>query len=269
MVVVVGWVATVTPRASAVAADSGRIQPLGVGSVGPGGVVEPTEVGLVSREGASRPGGEDAVLDICVLNPGMGNLRSVCRSWERAGARVRVAAHRREVGQPDALVFPGQGGMKNLLAELRARELDDAVREWIAADRPYFGICLGLQALFEWCEESEGPGLGIFGGRVPRFRLPAAFKVPHMGWNTLEAAPGEALPGAWWAGAQAYFVHSYYAEPTEEKLVWSWTEYGGTRFCSAIRRGNCYAVQFHPEKSQGVGLQIQTAFLSLLQSSKT
>ena len=199
----------------------------------------------------------------------MGNLRSVCRSWERAGARVRLAAHAREVGEPDALVFPGQGGMKNLMAELHERALDDIIRTWIAADRPYFGICLGLQALFGATEESGGQGLGIFAGTVPRFRLPPACKIPHMGWNAVTPCQPEALPKALAPGDHFYFVHSYFAQPEDPTLVWTETRYGGQAFCSGIHRGNCFATQFHPEKSQAKGLQIQRAFLTLLATLPT
>ncbi|MGF1450875.1 MAG: imidazole glycerol phosphate synthase subunit HisH [Opitutales bacterium] len=205
-------------------------------------------------------------LDICVIDPGMGNLRSVCRSWERAGARVRLAERAEAIGEPHALVFPGQGGMKNLMAELRERGFDAALHDWITADRPYFGICLGLQALFEYAEESNGPGLAILSGKVPRFQLAPEFKIPHMGWNAVELRQPNALRGGPASGDQFYFVHSYFAQPADPNLVWMETSYGGTRYCSAIRRGNCFATQFHPEKSQAKGQDLLRAFLAYVTS---
>lgn len=175
-----------------------------------------------------------------------------------------MAANADEIGAPDAMVFPGQGGMKNLMAELRQRGLDDAIRAWIEADKPYFGICLGLQALFDHAEEGDGPGLGIFRGSVPRFRLDPAFKIPHMGWNAVSLIQPQTLPGGPADGDQFYFVHSYHAKPTDPSLIWTETEYGGKTFCSGICRGKCFATQFHPEKSQRKGLRIQQAFLRLL-----
>ena len=206
--------------------------------------------------------GQAKAVHLTVLDPGMGNLRSVCRAWERVGATVTLAASAAEVGVTDALVFPGQGGMKNLMRELRARGFDSLLRDWIAADRPYFGICLGLQALFEHSAESGSEALGIFGGSVPRFDLQWQFKIPHMGWNAVDFVQrtpvDEALPAV---GQQFYFVHSYYVQPADASLVWCVSEYGGVEFVSGIRRGNCFAVQFHPEKSQAKGLQLYRGFV--------
>ncbi len=197
----------------------------------------------------------------------MGNLRSVCRAWEKAGAAVALATDADAVGEADALVFPGQGGMNNLMRELRERGFDTLVREWIAAERPFFGICLGLQALFEYSEENDGPGLGIFPGSVRRFQLERPFKIPHMGWNTATfSSESELTAGLETTGEFFYFVHSYFVETPEDSLVWCHSDYGGQRFVSGIRHGNCLAVQFHPEKSQAKGLQIYRNFVHLLQT---
>jgi glutamine amidotransferase len=202
-------------------------------------------------------------LDLAVIDYGMGNLRSVLRAFERVGGRPRLVNSPAEAKSADALVFPGQGAIMDCMRLLQETGLDTTVRDWIAADRPFFGVCLGLQALFEHSEEGDTPGLGVFPGQVVRFHLPAPYKIPHMGWNNVR-----------WAGAsdpmregispvedQFYFVHSYYAQPANRALVWGETDYGGL-FTSAIRRGNCFATQFHPEKSQAKGLQLYRNFLA-------
>lgn len=197
--------------------------------------------------------------DIAVIDPGMGNLRSVCKAWEHAGAAVRLCAEPGEVGAADALVFPGQGGMIHCMEALRARGLDRLICDWVEADRPFFGICLGLQALFEYSEEGDTKALGLFPGHVRRFELGPEYKIPHMGWNTVTFRDGEEMRD----GGQFYFVHSYHVQTDEASFVWGETDYGGS-FVSAVRRGRCYATQFHPEKSQAKGLQLYRNFVELL-----
>jgi glutamine amidotransferase len=163
-------------------------------------------------------------------------------------------------------VFPGQGAIVDTMEFLKQTGFDSALRDWIAADRPYLGICLGLQALFEVSEEGGGtPCLGVFPGRIVRFRLPPEFKVPHMGWNTVRflqpAAP--LCAGLRTDGEAFYFVHSYYVEPAERALVWAECDYGGPFVC-AIAHGRCFATQFHPEKSQARGLLIYRNFAQLV-----
>jgi len=202
----------------------------------------------------------------------MGNLRSVQRAWQAVGAHAELVDAPPALAQADALVFPGQGAIVDTMTRLQATGWDRVIRDWIAADRPFFGICLGLQALFEHSEEGDTPCLGIFPGQVKRFRFPPEthLKVPHMGWNTVhwqQATSVEALlppVPAEIDGPQFYFVHSYYAAPEEEGLIWGETDYGGQRFCAALRRGNCYATQYHPEKSQANGLALYRGFLATL-----
>ncbi len=203
--------------------------------------------------------------DIAVIDPGMGNLRSVCKAWEHAGAAVRLCDSPEAVGQPDAVVFPGQGGMPHCMEALRATGFDSFLKDWIAADKPFFGICLGLQALFEVSEEGETPALGVFPGQVVRFRLGTEYKIPHMGWNTVtfQGEPTPAEAGLSRSEDQFYFVHSYHVETPEASIVWGETEYG-YRFVSAVRRGRCFATQFHPEKSQAKGLQLYRNFVESL-----
>jgi imidazole glycerol-phosphate synthase subunit HisH len=201
---------------------------------------------------------------LAIIDYGMGNLRSVQRAWEHVGARARIVHSPDAVGQVDALVFPGQGAMPDCMRLLAANGFDRFIRDWIAADRPFFGICLGLQALFEHSEESDTAGLGIFPGVVRRFRLPAEFKIPHMGWNAVEFAQDAPLTDGLVSGVdQMYFVHSYRVETDVTGLPWMWSDYG-ERFVAAVRKGNCFACQFHPEKSQSKGLQIYRNFLLYL-----
>ncbi len=202
---------------------------------------------------------------IAVIDYGMGNLRSVARAVEAADAAATLIRSPDGMTAADGVVFPGQGAIVETMTFLRQTGFDAAVRDWIAADRPYLGICLGLQALFEVSEEGGGtPALGIFPGRIVRFRLPPTLKVPHMGWNTVRFVQAgsplcaELRPD----GEEFYFVHSYYVVPAEPALVLADCDYGG-RFVCGIARGHCFAIQFHPEKSQARGLQVYRNFARL------
>ncbi|HEY1108159.1 MAG TPA: imidazole glycerol phosphate synthase subunit HisH, partial [Opitutaceae bacterium] len=146
---------------------------------------------------------------------------------------------------------------RDCVASLRASKLDATVRDWIGADRPFLGVCLGMQMLFEHSEEGDIAGLGIFPGNVVRFRRPKEFKIPHMGWNTVRfTQPGSPLArGLAGEGESFYFVHSFHCVPQDHTLVLAECDYGGA-FCAAIARGKVFATQFHPEKSQAKGLQI-------------
>jgi glutamine amidotransferase len=202
---------------------------------------------------------------VAVIDYGMGNLRSVARAMQTIGAKVSVITSPGEMAGADGVVFPGQGAIVDTMAFLQQTGFASAIRDWIAADRPYLGICLGLQALFELSEEGGGtPGLGIFPGRIVRFRLPPEFKVPHMGWNTVRFVQPESplCDGLRAEGEAFYFVHSYYVVPAQPALVLAECDYSG-RFACAIARGNCFATQFHPEKSQARGLRIYRNFANL------
>ena len=201
---------------------------------------------------------------LAVIDYGMGNLRSVLRAWQHVGADARLVSAPAEVGAADALVFPGQGAIVDAMRLLRSTGFDRTIRNWMEADRPFFGICLGLQALFEHSEEGDTQGLGILRGQVRRFRLDPALKIPHMGWNAVTFTPGDPLLRGLQNGEdQFYFVHSYYARPEEQENVLFRTDYGG-EFVSGVRRGKCYATQFHPEKSQAKGLLLYKNFLQML-----
>lgn len=207
---------------------------------------------------------------IGILDYGMGNLRSVHRAFIAVGANARIVEHPREMADCQALVFPGQGAIVDTMRRLEDLDWIPFIRDWLEADRPFFGICLGMQALFDHSEEGQTPGLGILPGSVQRFRFPrdSGLKIPHMGWNQVKFSdPADPLIGGIDPAAdQFYFVHSYYVVPRDPACVWGLTEYGGSQFCSAVRRGNLIATQFHPEKSQEKGLQLYRNFLKLLNS---
>ncbi len=201
---------------------------------------------------------------IAIIDYGMGNLRSVAKAVEAAGGAVRIVTRPGEIGDAAGLVLPGVGALADCVGALRASGLAGALADWIAADRPFLGVCLGLQALFDHSEEGDTPGLGIFRGRIVRFRLPAGLKVPHMGWNTVRfTRPDHPLVAGLAAEGEAfYFVHSYYCVPEDPALVLAECDYG-VRFTAAIARGRCHATQFHPEKSQAKGIRLYRNFVTL------
>jgi glutamine amidotransferase len=207
---------------------------------------------------------------IAVIDNGICNLRSVTKALEAVGASPRVVHTPDEVRASGAvgLVLPGVGALRDCVAALRATKLDATVRDWIEADRPFLGVCLGMQALFEKSEEGGVVGLGIFPGEVVRFRRPATLKIPHMGWNTVRfVQPHSPLATALVQDGEAfYFVHSFHCVPADPALVLAECDYGGN-FTAAIGRRRCFATQFHPEKSQAKGLQIYRNFASLAASA--
>jgi glutamine amidotransferase len=200
-------------------------------------------------------------LKIAVVDYGMGNLRSVSKAIEHVApqAEVRVTADPREILDADRVVVPGQGAMPDCMRQLGASGAREAVIE-AAGRKPFLGICIGLQMLFERGEEGDTPGLGILPGSVPRFR-PSGLKIPHMGWNeVMQARPHplwEGIPDA----SRFYFVHSYFPAPRDAALTAATCTYGAPFTC-AVARDNIFAVQFHPEKSQSAGLQLLSNFLN-------
>lgn len=204
---------------------------------------------------------------IAVIDTGICNLRSVTKALEAVGATIQVVRTPEEIVAADArgIVLPGVGALRDCVASLRASKLDTAVRDWIAADQPFLGVCLGMQALFEHSEEGNITGLGIFPGKVVRFQRPPEFKIPHMGWNTVRFVQPNSPLAANLApdGENFYFVHSFHCVPVERSLVLAECGYGG-EFCGAIARGRVFATQFHPEKSQAKGLQVYRNFASVV-----
>jgi len=200
---------------------------------------------------------------IAIIDYGMGNLRSVQKGFEKIGHQAVVTNDANLVRSASKVVLPGVGAFEDAIAELRRRDLVSTVLEAIDSGRPFLGICLGLQLLFEVSyENGEHRGLGVLKGRVERFDLPDEYAVPHMGWNQLQIRrPAPVLNGLA-DGTHVYFVHSYYVVPDDPGVIATETEYGGP-FCSMIWRENVYATQFHPEKSQAQGLRILKNFAEL------
>lgn len=205
---------------------------------------------------------------IAVIDNGICNLRSVTKALEAVGAHPLVIRTPAELDRADGLVLPGVGALGDCVASLRSSELDRTVCDWIAQDRPFLGVCLGMQALFEFSEEGDVRGLGIFPGRVVRFRRPPEYKIPHMGWNGIRfVQPDSPLAFSLEENDEAfYFVHSYHCVPEDRGLILADCDYGGL-FAAAIGRGRCFATQFHPEKSQGKGLQIYRNFANVAAGS--
>jgi len=195
---------------------------------------------------------------IAVIDYGMGNLRSVHKGFEKVGVDVILARSPAQVDEADGVVLPGVGAFADAMANLRSAGMDEAVHRAVKAGKPFLGICLGHQLLFETSEEwGITRGLGIFPGRVRR--LPEGLKVPHMGWNQLEIKRPDPLLEGIPDCSSYYFVHSYYVEPEDEELVLAVTEYG-LRFACVVGKGKVYGIQFHPEKSSTLGLKILENF---------
>lgn len=197
---------------------------------------------------------------ITIVDYGMGNLRSVQKGFEKLGAAAQIVTTPDQVAAADKLVLPGVGAFRDAIHELERLQLVEPIREHIRRDKPFLGICLGLQLLFDVSfEDGEWKGLGILAGDVVRFPAMPDLKVPHMGWNTLiPTRPIDLLNGIP-SDASVYFVHSYYVRPKDESVIAARTSYG-IEFTSMISRGNLYATQFHPEKSQKVGLKLLENF---------
>ncbi|MDD5258670.1 MAG: imidazole glycerol phosphate synthase subunit HisH [bacterium] len=229
---------------------------------------------------------------IAIIDYGMGNLRSVAKALESLGATVKITASPDIIENASGVVLPGVGAMPDAMKALQKAKVISNIKKAIAEDKPFLGICLGLQLLFENSEEGGGcKGLGIFKGSVPKFafsklltsdqRPATALKIPHMGWNQIKikmADGGPATKAS--AGRQrtavknkgilaglkddsyVYFVHSYYVKPKDKNIIATTTNYG-FEFCSSIAEGNLFACQFHPEKSQKVGLKILQNFVNM------
>lgn len=200
---------------------------------------------------------------IAVIDYDMGNLHSACKGLEKAGAQPIVTEDAAMLAAADAVVLPGVGAFDPAMQHLRDRELVRPIQDIIASGKPFLGICLGLQVLFESSEEGQEPGLGIVPGRIREFQPEPGITIPHMGWNQLQLTqPDSALwrgvtPGDW-----VYFVHSYYAEPRDPSWTAATITHGTQTVTAAIARNNVMAVQFHPEKSATVGLRILSNFVT-------
>jgi glutamine amidotransferase len=205
---------------------------------------------------------------IAVVDYGMGNLASVAKALERSGAQARITASPTAVRDAGAVVLPGVGAFRDAAERLEHSGLGAAVLASIAAGRPFLGVCLGLQLLMESSGEGgRWDGLGVFPGTVER--IDTALKVPHIGWNDLEwTAAGAGMSAGLPAPAAVYFVHSYAARPADSALVAAITDYGGP-VVAALAQDNVWAVQFHPEKSSGVGLRLLANFVARVTQEAT
>ena len=197
---------------------------------------------------------------IAVVDYGMGNIRSVSKALERVAPRaeVLVTSDANAIRNAERVVVPGQGAMPDCMRQLAASGAREAVVE-AAGAKPFLGVCIGLQMLFERGEEGDTPGLGLLPGRVPRLKV-SGLKIPHMGWNELFPRAAHPVLEGLPAGTHAYFVHSFELRPTEPTDILAETDYGGP-IVAAVGRDNLFGTQFHPDKSQQAGLRLIANFL--------
>jgi imidazole glycerol-phosphate synthase subunit HisH len=204
---------------------------------------------------------------VAVIDYGMGNLHSACKGLEKAGGIANITDSAKEIAAADAVVLPGVGSFDPAMQHLRSRDLIQPIKDFVASGKPFLGICLGLQILFEASEEGKEEGLGIVQGMVRRFRSEPDLTIPHMGWNQLEFTQAnhplwQQLPN----NPYVYFVHSYYVDPVDRSAIAAFVNHGTQRVTAAIAKNNLTATQFHPEKSSTVGIQILTNFVSSIRS---
>jgi glutamine amidotransferase len=200
---------------------------------------------------------------ITIIDYGAGNLRSVVNAITRLGYQSKITSNPDEVLSAQMIILPGVGAAADTMQNLKARDMVEPIRQFIAEDRPFFGVCIGLQILFTGTEEGGWHDcLNVFPGRVTK--LPSGLKIPHMGWNQVTQREGHLVFAGIPDDANFYFVHSYYVEPDDKSLVAGETEYG-IPFCSVIARGNLVGTQFHPEKSGEFGLKMYDNFIKMAQ----
>lgn len=205
---------------------------------------------------------------IAVVDYDMGNLHSACKGIEKAGGITKVTDSPADIEEADAVILPGVGAFDPAVQHLRSRNLIEPIRNAIFSGKPFLGICLGLQILFEGSEEGKEPGLGIVPGTVRRFRPESGITIPHMGWNQLEFTQTDCplwqqLPSK----PHVYFVHSYYVDPVDPTINSATVTHGTQTVTAAIVWDNLMAVQFHPEKSSSVGLQILSNFVAQVKTT--
>lgn len=203
---------------------------------------------------------------IAVIDYDMGNLHSVCKGLENAGATAKITDVPGEIEQADAVLLPGVGSFDPAIQHLRSLDLVSPVKDAIASGKPFLGVCLGLQILFDSSEEGKEPGLGIFPGVVRRFKSEPGLTIPHIGWNQLDLTQPD-IP--LWQHLQhqpwLYFVHSYYVDPIDSTVTAATVTHGSQTVTAAIARDNLVAVQFHPEKSSTAGLQMLANFVQQIE----
>jgi imidazole glycerol-phosphate synthase subunit HisH len=196
---------------------------------------------------------------IAVVDYGIGNLRSAEKALQHLGADARLTADARDIARAEQVVLPGVGAFGACMQALRASGLEAVTREAATDGRPFLGICIGMQMLFDASDEAPGvAGLGVVGGRVTR--LPSTVRLPQIGWNTIDVMTGSRLGASLPDPAWLYFVHSFVPEPDDDAVVTAWCDYG-RRFAAAIEAGPVWATQFHPEKSGATGLRLLQNFV--------
>jgi len=209
------------------------------------------------------------MIDIAVVDYGMGNLRSVAKALEFVAPTLNIVVtdNPKDINSAKKIVFPGQGAMPDCMRELDARNLKTAIIE-AAKVKPFFGICIGLQLLFQHSEEGNATGIGVLPGNVKKFPVDKMrdasgnkLKVPHMGWNQVYQTQSHPMWHNIESGSRFYFVHSYYVVPKDDEIIAGFSEYP-SKFTSVIANQNIFAVQFHPEKSQHAGLQLMRNFVN-------
>ena len=200
---------------------------------------------------------------IAIVDYQMGNLRSVQKAFEKVGHPAVITSDPKQLQDAERIVLPGVGAFRDAMRELQDRQLIEPIQQAVQTNKPFLGICLGLQLLFDVSfEDGEHRGLGILPGRVVRFSLPHGFKVPHMGWNEVQIRRPAPILNGIDQGSHFYFVHSYYVEPSSDQVIAIETDYHRP-FCSMVWRDRLFATQFHPEKSQQLGLRVLKNFAEL------
>ena len=204
---------------------------------------------------------------ITIIDYGAGNLRSVVNAVSKLGYRPKVTSSPEDVLNAQAVILPGVGAAVDTMTNLKALELANPIQQFIAEDKPFLGICIGMQILFTGTEEGGWQEcLDIIPGRVRK--LPAGFKIPHMGWNQVKQKASHPIFKGIPDETNFYFVHSYYVEPEDDSMIIGETEYG-LNFCSILAKGNLVATQFHPEKSGEFGLKLYSNFIKMALAAKT
>jgi imidazole glycerol-phosphate synthase subunit HisH len=204
-------------------------------------------------------------MKIAVVDYDMGNLHSVCKGLEHAGAETLITHDPAELASADAIVLPGVGSFDPAVKKIRDRDLEQPLKDIIASGKPFLGICLGLQILFDRSDEGQESGLGIISGTVKKFQPEPNLTIPQMGWNQIDfAQPNCPLWGELTTAAWVYFDHSYYVEPSQSDVSAARVTHGNQTVTAAIAQANIMAVQFHPEKSSTIGLKMLANFVQLV-----
>ncbi len=206
---------------------------------------------------------------IAVVDYDMGNMHSACKGFSMAGAETQITGDPEVMAKADGVVLPGVGAFDPAIQHLRDRNLIEPLKAIAASGKPFFGICLGMQIMFEGSSEGSETGLGILPGQVRRFESEPGLTIPHMGWNQLELTQSDCplwqdLPASAWM----YFVHSFYVAPSDDGVIAATVTHGSQKVTAAVGKGNVLATQFHPEKSSDAGLKILANFVSYVKSQQ-